>query len=314
MPHQLTDPMEMADMPSVSSAEPKSAAAAAQRILRVGVVGCGVMGAGLAEICARAGREVRVVASGDQGMARGKRRLERSLENGARKGKTTDADRTAVLDRVSFVTDLTDLADRQLVLEAVPEDESTKLEIFTLLDKVVEDPEAILASNTSSIPIAKLGRATERPGRVVGMHFFNPVPVLPLVEIISSLLTDERTAAVTEAFVTDVLGKEVVRAGDRSGFVVNALLIPYVVSAIRMFESGFATAADIDRSMRLGCSQPMGPLALADLIGLDTVTAISRALYEEFKEPAHAVPPMLSRMVDAGLLGRKTGRGFYSYG
>ncbi|WP_407555740.1 3-hydroxybutyryl-CoA dehydrogenase [Streptomyces sp. Pv4-95] len=298
-------------MPSVSPAE--SAAAAAQRVLRVGVVGCGVMGAGLAEVCARAGREVRIVASGDEGMARGRRRLERSLANGVRKGKITEADRTTLLERISFVTDLGDLADRQLVLESVPEDEATKLEIFTALDKVVEDPEAILASNTSSLPIAKLGRATARPGRVVGVHFFNPVSVLPLVEVISSLLTAERTTAVTEAFVTDVLGKEVVRAGDRSGFVVNALLIPYLISAIRMLESGFATADDIDRGMKLGCSHPMGPLALADLIGLDTVAAVSQALYEEFKDPAHAVPPVLSRMVDSGLLGRKTGRGFYSY-
>jgi 3-hydroxybutyryl-CoA dehydrogenase len=311
MSHQLIDPMSMADMPSVSPAE--SAAAAAQRVLRVGVVGCGVMGAGLAEVCARAGREVRIVASGDEGMARGRRRLERSLASGVRKGKITEADRTTLLARISFVTDLGDLADRQLVLESVPEDETTKLEIFTALDKVVEDPEAILASNTSSLPIAKLGRATDRPGRVVGVHFFNPVSVLPLVEVISSLLTDERTTAVTEAFVTDVLGKEVVRAGDRSGFVVNALLIPYLISAIRMLESGFATADDIDRGMKLGCSHPMGPLALADLIGLDTVAAVSQALYEEFKDPAHAVPPVLSRMVDSGLLGRKTGRGFYSY-
>lgn len=311
MSHQVIEQTSVADMPAVAPAE--SAAVAAQRILRVGVVGCGVMGAGLAEACARAGREVRVVASGDQGMARGRRRLERSLENGVRKGKITDSGRAAVMDRVSFVTELGYLADRQLVLEAAPEDEATKLEIFRTLDQVVQDPEAILASNTSSIPIAKLGRATERPGRVVGVHFFNPVSVLPLVEVISSLLTDERTGAVTEAFVTDVLGKEVVRAGDRSGFVVNALLIPYLISAIRMFESGFAPAEDIDRGMTLGCSHPMGPLALADLIGLDIVAAVSQALYEEFKEPVHAVPPVLSRMVDSGLLGRKTGRGFYSY-
>jgi 3-hydroxybutyryl-CoA dehydrogenase len=294
MSHQVIEQTSVADRPAVAPAE--SAAVAAQRILRVGVVGCGVMGAGLAEACARAGREVRVVASGEQGMARGRRRLERSLENGVRKGKITDSGRAAVMDRVSFVTELGYLADRQLVLEAAPEDEATKLEIFRTLDQVVQDPEAILASNTSSIPIAKLGRATERPGRVVGVHFFNPVSVLPLVEVISSLLTDERTGA-----------------GDRSGFVVNALLIPYLISAIRMFESGFAPAEDIDRGMTLGCSHPMGPLALADLIGLDIVAAVSQALYEEFKEPVHAVPPVLSRMVDSGLLGRKTGRGFYSY-
>jgi 3-hydroxybutyryl-CoA dehydrogenase len=239
--------------------------------------------------------------------------LDRSLANGVRRGKIAEADRAAILDRVSFTTDLNDLADRQLVLETVPENEYTKLGVFGTLSKVIEDPDVILASNTSSIPIMKLCRATDRPGQVLGLHFFNPAPVLPLVEVISSLLTDDRACAVAEAFVVDVLGKQVIRASDRAGFVVNALLIPYLLSAIRMLESGFATAHDIDKGMTLGCAHPVGPLALIDLIGLDTVAAVGNALYEEFKEPMYAVPPLLSRMVDGGMLGKKTGRGFHPY-
>ncbi|MET0324760.1 MAG: 3-hydroxybutyryl-CoA dehydrogenase, partial [Ilumatobacteraceae bacterium] len=206
-----------------------------------------------------------------------------------------------------------DLADRQLVVEAVVEDEQSKIDVFRALDDVVTDPAAILASNTSSIPIMKLGIATKRPEQVIGIHFFNPVPVLRLVELVTSLMTSPETIAAAERFAVERLGKRVIRSQDRAGFVVNALLIPYLLSAIRMMESGFATAEDIDIGMVEGCNHPMGPLHLADLIGLDTTQAVAESLYEEFKEPLYAPPPMLSRMVEAGLLGRKTGRGFYDY-
>ena len=199
-------------------------------------------------------------------------------------------------------------------MEAVNESEPVKLVVFERLDRVVADDDAILASNTSSIPIMKLAMATKRPASVIGIHFFNPVPVLNLVEVVTSLLTSADTATRAEEFARNGLGKHVIRSKDRAGFIVNALLIPYLLSAIRMMESGFATAADIDTGMVEGCAHPMGPLALADLIGLDTTKAVAESLYEEFKEPLYAPPPILQRMVEAGLLGRKTGRGFYSYG
>jgi 3-hydroxybutyryl-CoA dehydrogenase len=282
-------------------------------IQRVGVVGCGLMGSGIAEVCSRAGLDV-VVREINAGAAEaGQKRLTNSLDRGVRSGKLTEAERDAALARLTFTTDLGDLADRQLVIEAVIEDEALKTEVFTILDKVVTDPNAILASNTSSIPVMKLGIATQRPENVVGVHFFNPVPVLRLVELVTSLLTSPETAGRAEAFATDVLHKKVIRSQDRAGFVVNALLIPYILSAIRMMESGFATAADIDTGMVEGCNHPMGPLHLADLIGLDTTLAVADSLYAEFKEPLYASPPLLSRMVEAGLLGRKAGRGFYDY-
>ncbi|HEV7649881.1 MAG TPA: 3-hydroxybutyryl-CoA dehydrogenase [Actinophytocola sp.] len=283
------------------------------RIRRVGVVGCGVMGAGLAEICARAGLDVRVAVSRPGRAADGRRRLLRSLDTAVRKGKLAEAERDAALRRVSFTADLGDFADRQLVLEAAPEQESVKLDVFATLDKVVADEHAILGSNTSSFPIIQLARVTDRPGKVIGTHFFNPVTVLPLVELVGSVLTEDDTTATAEAFVTEVLGKQVVRTKDRSGFVVNALLIPYLLSAIRMYESGMASLADIDKAMKLGCAHPMGPFSLIDLIGLDIVQAISESLYGEYREPHYSPPPLLSRMVSAGLLGKKSGRGFYEY-
>jgi 3-hydroxybutyryl-CoA dehydrogenase len=230
-----------------------------------------------------------------------------------RSGKLTDESREEAWDRIRFTTDLGDLADRQLVVEAVIEDETAKVDVFSALDKVVEDEAAILASNTSSIPIMKLGMATRRPQQVIGIHFFNPVPILHLVELVSSLLTDPQTTSAAQSFAADQLGKRVVKSKDRAGFIVNALLIPYLLSAIRMMESGFASADDIDLGMVEGCNHPMGPLRLADLIGLDTTMAVAESLYTEFKEPLYAPPPLLSRMVEAGLLGRKAGRGFYDY-
>ena len=236
-----------------------------------------------------------------------------SLDRGVTSGKLSEAERDAAVGRLTFTTDFGDLADRQLVVEAVIEDEGLKTDVFAALDKVVADERAVLASNTSSIPVMKLGMATERPEQVIGIHFFNPVPVLRLVEVVTSLLTSPDTSARAEAFATDVLHKKVIRSQDRAGFVVNALLIPYLLSAIRMMESGFATADDIDTGMVEGCNHPMGPLRLTDLIGLDTTLAVAQSLYEEFKEPLYAPPPLLSRMVEAGLLGRKSGRGFYDY-
>jgi 3-hydroxybutyryl-CoA dehydrogenase len=282
-------------------------------VQRVGVVGCGLMGSGIAEVCARAGLDVVVreahAAAAEAGLAR----ITTSLDRAAASGKLDAGERELALARIRVTTDLDELHDRQLVVEAVAEDEDLKTEVFAQLDKVVVDPTAILASNTSSIPIMKLGMATQRPEQVIGIHFFNPVPVLRLVELVTSLLTSPTTADRSSAFAADVLHKRVIRSQDRAGFVVNALLIPYLLSAIRMLESGFATADDIDTGMVEGCAHPMGPLRLADLIGLDTTQAVADSLYAEFKEPLYSSPPLLSRMVEAGLLGRKAGRGFYDY-
>ncbi len=280
---------------------------------RIGIVGCGLMGSGIAEVCARAGLDVLVADADREGTERGGTRIRASLHRAVAAGKIDASVREAVLTRLRFTTDLDEFADRDLVIEAVAEHEKLKTEIFARLDKVVERPDALLASNTSSIPLMRLGMATGRPEQVIGIHFFNPVPVLPLVELVPSLLTSGRTRERAERFAVDALGKQVITAGDRAGFVVNALLIPYLLAAVRMAESGFATAEDIDTGMQAGCAHPMGPLRLADLVGLDTVRAAAQAMYEEFREPLYSPPPMLQRMVDAGLLGRKSGRGFYQY-
>ena len=278
---------------------------------RIGVVGGGLMGSGIAEVCARAGSDVVVVEADDQRAENARARLEKSLRRAQERGKIEDAD--GALAHVRVVTDLTQLADRQMVVEAIVEEETAKVELFKQLDGIVEDSEAILASNTSSIPIMKLATVTSRPAKVLGVHFFNPVPVLKLVELVPSLMTAEETTEAARAYVDGVLGKQAITCQDRAGFVVNSLLIPFVLSAIRMYESGFATAEDIDTGLVLGAAHPQGPLALADLIGLDTTMAVAESLYEEFKEPLYAPPPLLARMVDAGLLGRKAGRGFYRY-
>ncbi|MFF7496929.1 3-hydroxybutyryl-CoA dehydrogenase [Streptomyces rubiginosohelvolus] len=282
-------------------------------IARVGVVGGGQMGAGIAEVCARAGLDTIVCETDRAAADRARERVAVSLERAVQRGKLDRLSAEDALGRLTFTGSLDDLADRRLVIEAVVEDAAAKTEIFTALDKIVEDPEAILATNTSAIPVMRLGMATQRADRVLGLHFFNPVPVLPLVEVVTSLHTSAETLTAAEEFATTVLGKTVVRSQDRAGFVVNALLIPYLLSAIRIAESGFATAADVDAGMELGCAHPMGPLRLADLIGLDTVASIAASLYDEFKEPLYAPPPLLQRMVEAGLLGRKTGRGFHIY-
>lgn len=278
----------------------------------VGVVGGGIMGAGIAEVAARSGCSVIVREIDDPACESTRERIAASLQRGVDAGKISAEEYETVLSRLSFTTELDDLADRDVVVEAIVEDEPEKTKVFQALAKIVANPDAVLASNTSSIPIMKLAAATDTPERVLGIHFFNPVPVLPLVEVIPSLLTSEATVERAQRFA-EHLGKQAVVCKDRAGFVVNALLVPYLLAAIRMVESGFATAEDIDTAMKAGCAHPMGPLALTDLIGLDTTAAVAQSMYAEFKEPLYAPPPLLLRMVEAGLLGRKRGRGFYEY-
>ena len=278
----------------------------------VGVVGGGIMGSGIAEVAARNGCDVILLEVNDVAADNALGRLRKSLGRAEKSGKLSAAEREAAEGRLRTATDVAELADRDLVIEAVIEDETEKVAIFQALGKVVR-PDALLASNTSSIPIMKLAAVTPQPQRVIGMHFFNPVPVLPLVELVPSLLTSPDTVERADAFASDQLKKHTVLSKDRAGFIVNALLIPYLLAAIRMVESGFASAEDIDTGMVDGCAHPMGPLALTDLIGLDTTMAVAQSMYAEFKEPLYAPPPLLLRMVEAGLLGRKTGRGFFDY-
>lgn len=282
-------------------------------ITRVGVIGAGLMGSGIAEVCARAGLDVVVREIDGAAAAAGQARIEKSLNRALAAGKITSGDRDVAVGCLAYTTSLDDLADRDLIIEAATENPRVKAALFAELDAVVKRPDAILATNTSSIPIVEVAGATSRPGQVIGLHFFNPAPVQKLVEVIPSVLTGEDTENRANAFVTGVLGKTAIGAPDRSGFVVNALLVPYLLSAIRMLEAGHATAGDIDTGMVLGCAHPMGPLKLADLIGLDTLEAVATSMYEEFKEPLYAAPPLLRRMTAAGLLGRKAGRGFYDY-
>ncbi|KHO27863.1 3-hydroxybutyryl-CoA dehydrogenase [Mycolicibacterium setense] len=283
------------------------------QIERVGVIGAGQMGAGIAEVSARAGVDVLVFETTDALVTAGRNRITKSLERAVSAGKVTEREKDAALGKLKFTTTIDDLADRQLVIEAVIEDENVKAKIFADLDRVITDPDAVLASNTSSIPIMKLAAATQNPSRVLGLHFFNPVPVLPLVELVSTLVTSDAAAARVEEFAGTVIGKQVVRCTDRSGFVVNALLVPYLLAAIRMVEGGFATIEDVDKAVVAGLSHPMGPLRLSDLVGLDTLKLIADKMFDEFKEPLYAAPPLLLRMVEAGQLGKKSGQGFYKY-
>lgn len=280
---------------------------------KIGVVGGGLMGSGIAEVCARAGLDTVVVEATEDARARAEGRVQSSLERGLNAGKLDQGTFEKSMGSLRFAADFDALADRDLVIEAIVENEAAKLDVFRRLDAVVVSEAAVLASNTSSIPIMKLAMATKRPANVIGIHFFNPVPVLKLVELVTSLLTSEETKVRAKGFAAEVLHKRVITSQDRAGFIVNALLIPYLLSGIRMLESGFATADDIDAGMVEGCAHPMGPLHLADLIGLDTTMAVAESLYAEFKEQLYAPPPLLSRMVEAGLLGRKSGRGFYLY-
>jgi 3-hydroxybutyryl-CoA dehydrogenase len=280
--------------------------------MRVGVIGGGLMGSGIAEVCARAGVDVTVVEADDAHAEHSREVIERSLGRGVRAGKLSQDDSAAALDRLAITTSLDDIEGSDAAIEAIVEDERAKRDLFRRLDKILPDAQ-FLASNTSSVPIMKLGAETSQPHKVLGLHFFNPVPVLPLVEIVQSIMTTPETLEKAREFAEGRLGKQAIDSQDRAGFIVNALLIPYLLSAIRMYESGFASREHIDHGMVLGCAHPMGPLQLADLIGLDTLLAVSQSLHEEFRDPASVAPPLLNRMVEAGLLGRKSGRGFYEY-
>lgn len=284
----------------------------AEDVRTVGVVGCGLMGSGIVEVCARAGMAVRYLEPTAELVETGRRRVEGSLERAVARGRLAEDERVAVLGRISGTTEVADLAEADLVIEAATEDREIKLEVFRRLDAVAR-PGVILASNTSSIPIVDLAAATGRPERVLGMHFFNPVPVMPLIELVRALTTSEETMVLARAFGAR-LGKTTVESRDRAGFIVNRLLVPFLNDAVRMLEEGFATREDIDAAVRLGLSHPMGPLELIDLIGLDTTLAVGEVLYEELKDPRCAPPPLLRRMVAAGRLGRKGGGGFYDYG
>jgi 3-hydroxybutyryl-CoA dehydrogenase len=280
-------------------------------VRQVGIVGGGFMGSGIAESVARAGIRVRVYEPDTAPLQRSRERISASVDRAVSGSKLEAPDGEALKGRIAWTSDLADLAEADLVIEAVVEDLGVKRKVFEQLDATVK-PGALLASNTSSIPIAELAASTGRPEQVLGLHFFSPVPVMKLVEIVVALQTSDDAVGRAEAFA-EALGKTPVRAGDRSGFIVNALLVPYLIAAIRMYEEGFATREAIDEGMRLGCAHPMGPLTLSDFVGLDVVAAVGDSLYEEFRRPEYAPPPLLRRMVSAGRLGRKTGEGFYEY-
>ena len=277
----------------------------------IGVVGCGIMGSGIVEVCAKAGFVVITVEVNDEAMARGRRRVETSMARAVERGKLDSAAHDAALARITSSTSLDDLSDADLVIEAATESLVTKLGIFARLDEITR-PDVVLATNTSSLPIAELATVTKRGEQIIGLHFFNPPPVMKLLEIVRALTTSDETVSFARALGAR-LGKSTVLAKDRAGFIVNFLLIPYLNSAIRMLDEGFATREDIDAGVELGLGHPMGPLKLLDLIGLDTAVHVSNVLYDEFKDPIYAAPTLLKRMVTAGYLGRKSGRGFYEY-
>ena len=283
-------------------------------IKRVGVVGGGQMGGGVAELTAKAGLPTVVREVTPEVAERSRAGIQKSLDRALERGKLDEAAHEAALGNLSFTTEIGDLGDCDLVVEAVVESFDLKAEVFRALDEVVASPDAVLATNTSSIPIIDIAMATGRPERVIGMHFFNPAPVMKLVEVIPSVRTDPTVTDLITAFATDVLDKVVVAAKDRAGFVVNMLLVPYLNAAMRMYADGHATAADIDNGMKLGAAHPMGPLELSDMIGLDTMMLVAETLFAEYGDDFYQPPPLLRRMVAAGHLGRKTGRGFYDYG
>lgn len=269
------------------------------------------MGSGIAESSARAGKEVWLYEPQDEPLEKSRGRIEKSIIQGVRGGKLTDEEAEAMLSRINWSSDISALGQAELVVEAATENPDVKAEIFTELDAKLPDAFAI-ASNTSSIPIAQLASVTERPERVLGLHFFSPVPVMKLCEIVIALETSPDVADRATEFIKSI-GKKPIRTKDRSGFVVNMLLVPYLMAAVRMYEEGFASREDIDSGMKLGCGHPMGPLTLCDFIGLDVLYAVCDSLYEEFKRDEYAPPPLLKRMIAAGRHGRKTGRGFYEY-
>jgi 3-hydroxybutyryl-CoA dehydrogenase len=283
----------------------------AEEVRTLGLVGCGLMGSGIAEVAARAGQSVVYREASDELVAAGRARIETSMLKAVEGGKLLASEREEALGRISGTTELEDLADVDLVIEAATEDHATKVEVVRSLDEVTR-PEIVLASTTSSIPNAALGAATKRSDRVLVMHFFNPVPVMGLIVLVRAITTYEETMAFGRAYA-QVLGKTIVESGDRAGFIVNMLLIPYLNGAVKMLEEGFATREHIDTAIELGLNHPMGPLRLIDLIGVDTTLFVANVLFDEFKEPLYAPPPLLKRMVTAGHLGRKSGKGFYDY-
>jgi 3-hydroxybutyryl-CoA dehydrogenase len=277
----------------------------------VGIVGAGFMGSGIAESAARGGYGVVLYEPDAAVLARSRAAIEASLARAVEGGKLERSEADAALGRITAATGMDDLSGAQLVVEAVYEDAQVKAGVFSELDRLLP-PEIPLASNTSSIPIAQLAAATSHPERVLGLHFFSPVPVMRLVEVVVGLDTASEVVVRAERFV-EAIGKQSIRTKDRSGFVVNLLLVPYLMAAVRMLEEGFATAEDIDLGMKLGAGHPMGPLTLCDFIGLEVIEAVCDSLYDEFKRPDYAAPPLLKRMVAAGHHGRKSGRGFYDY-
>jgi 3-hydroxybutyryl-CoA dehydrogenase len=282
-----------------------------KEIEKAGVVGGGFMGSGIAEAVARAGIPVVVYEPDEPPLERSRSRVEQSVARAVRGGKLSDDEARDLVDRIAWTTDLEALRGSDIVVEAVTEDPGVKGNVFQGLDALL-GPDAVLASNTSSIPIAQLGSWTDTPDRVIGLHFFSPVPVMRLVEVVVGIDTSDATVDRAEEFARSI-GKEPIRTKDRSGFIVNMLLVPYLMAAVRMLEDGFATREDIDMGMKLGAGHPMGPLTLCDFIGLDVLYAVCDSLYEEFKRPEYAPPPLLKRMVVSGHHGRKTGRGFYDY-
>src|SRR5438093_2183536 len=280
-------------------------------VKKVGVAGCGIMGSGIVEVCAKAGLSVVSVEVDDERMERGRANVERSMAKAVERGKLEDADRQAAVSRITYSTDLADFADVDLFIEAVTEDLPTKTAVFATVDEVTR-PDIVLATNTSSLPIAELAAVTKRPDKVVGMHFFNPPPVMKLVEVIRALTTTDETLAFARA-MGERLGKTTVVAKDRAGFIVNFLLVPYLNTAARMLDEGFATREDVDAGVQLGLGHPMGPLTLLDLIGLDTALHGTEVGYAECEDPSYPHPTRARRMVSAGYLGRKSGKGFYDY-
>ena len=280
-------------------------------VQKVGVIGCGIMGSGIVEVCAKAGTQVTYVEVDDERVDRGRKAIEKSLGKAVERGKLSDEDRVGVLSSIHGTTTIEEIGGSDFVVEAATEDLGIKIEIFRTLSGITRD-DVVLASNTSSLPIIQLAAATDRPEMVVGMHFFNPPPIMKLLELIRSLRTSDDTLEFAQG-MGERLGKTTVVAKDRAGFIVNYLLTYYLNSAVRMLEEGFATKEDIDTAVKLGLGHPMGPFELLDLIGLDTMMAVADVLYDEFKDPDVAPPPLARRMLHAGLLGRKSGKGFYDY-
>jgi len=281
-------------------------------IKKIAVIGGGTMGSGIAEVCAKSGLDVIVMEVEAAAAEAAQKRIDGSMDKAVARGRLSEEDRATTGALLSYTTDINALSDRDLVIEAIVENEAIKLDLFKRLDEVTPE-HCILASNTSSIPLINLGTATKRPGKVLGLHFFNPATVQKLCEIVVSIATDDTVVNACEKWAQDTLGKETIRSQDRAGFIVNRLLVPYLLQAISLYDTGQVSREDIDNGMMFGCAHPMGPLTLCDLIGLDTIQSVAEVLYDEFKEPTYAPPPLLKRMVSGGLLGRKTGEGFYSY-